>query len=227
MQNTQILIIEDNPDVAGVLGDYLESQGAQVDYASNGELGLRLATEGHFDAIILDLMLPKMDGYAVARALREQGASVPILMLTALDDKQDLLQGFHSGADDYLTKPFDFDELTVRLQALIKRQQGRVAQGCKQCGPLTLNIAEHTAFREGKKLQLTPSGYQILQLLISRAPNVVKREEIVQHLWGEEPPNSDILRSHMYQLRNQVDKPFDTPIILTVPKIGFRLDVKQ
>ncbi|MFV7785166.1 response regulator transcription factor [Shewanella marisflavi] len=227
MQNTQILIIEDNPDVAGVLGDYLESQGAQVDYASNGELGLRLATEGHFDAIILDLMLPKMDGYAVARALREQGASVPILMLTALDDKQDLLQGFHSGADDYLTKPFDFDELTVRLHALIKRQQGRVAQGCKQCGPLTLNIAEHTAYREGKKLQLTPSGYQILQLLISRAPNVVKREEIVQHLWGEEPPNSDILRSHMYQLRNQVDKPFDTPIILTVPKIGFRLDVKQ
>ncbi|WP_394229263.1 response regulator transcription factor [Shewanella colwelliana] len=224
MHNTQILIVEDNPDVAGILADFLESEGASVDFATNGEHGYNLAKAGNFDAIILDIMLPKLDGLSVAKQLREYGCSTPILMLTALDEKKDLLAGFNSGADDYLAKPFDLDELQARLAALIKRHQGKVAKACLSYGPLTLNSAEHSVYRNGIKLFVTPTCYRIIQLLITRAPNVVKREEIIQQLWGEEAPSADILRSHMYQLRNQIDKPFDYPLIVTVPKIGFKLE---
>ncbi|SQH75036.1 two-component response regulator (fragment) [Shewanella benthica] len=122
---SKLLIVEGNQDIAGILADYFEVQGAEVDFATNGELGFKLALESNFDAIILDLMLPKMDGLSVAKELRKQGCTTPILMLTALDDKQDLLNGFESGADDYLAKPFDLDVLNARISALIKRQQGR------------------------------------------------------------------------------------------------------
>lgn len=223
MDRTKILVVEDNQDVAGILADYFEAQGAEVDFATNGELGLSLALNGTFDVIILDLMLPKMDGLTVSNKLREQGCTTPILMLTALDDKQDLLNGFASGADDYLAKPFDLDVLDVRVTALLKRQQGRVAKGLISFGEVELNTAEHQVFRQGRKLALTPACYQILQLLINKAPNVVKREELIEELWGDMPPGNDILRSHMYQLRNQLDKPFDHPVLVTVPKIGFKL----
>ena len=226
MHNAQILIVEDNPDVAGILADFLESLGAIVDFATNGEHGYQLASDGNFDAIILDLMLPKMDGLTVAENLRNQGCATPILILTALDTKQDLLKGFSSGADDYLPKPFDLDELAARLTALIKRHRGNVAKGVLRYGPLELNTAEHSAYRNGQKLVITPTCYQILQLLMNRAPNIVKREEVIQLLWGEQTPNADSLRSHMYQLRNQVDKPFDFPMITTVPKVGFKLETQ-
>ena len=121
---SKLLIVEDNQDVAGILADYFEVQGTEVDFATNGELGFKLALESNFDAIILDLMLPKMDGLSVAKELRKQGSTTPILMLTALDDKQDLLNGFESGADDYLAKPFDLDVLNARITALLKRPQG-------------------------------------------------------------------------------------------------------
>ncbi|QLE86964.1 response regulator transcription factor [Shewanella sp. Scap07] len=225
MQNAQILVVEDNPDVAGILADFLEAKGAEVDFASNGELGLELAINGHFDAIILDLMLPKMDGLTVAKQLRQHGCHTPVLMLTALDEKQDLLKGFAAGADDYLAKPFDFDELQARLIALINRHKGQVAQNIINYGPLQVNTAEYSVTRSGKKLVLTPTCYQILLLLINRAPQVLKREEIVHELWGDSPPSNDILRSHMYQLRNQIDKPFEQPMIMTVPKIGFKLEL--
>lgn len=225
--SAKLLIIEDNQDVAGILADYFEVQGNDVDFATNGEHGFKLALESNFDAIILDLMLPKMDGLSVAKALRKQGCCTPILMLTALDDKQDLLNGFESGADDYLAKPFDLDVLDVRLNALIKRHQGRVAAGVFNYKTLQLNTAEHAAYRDGKKLLLTPAGYQILKILIQRAPNVVKREELIEELWGDIPPNNDILRSHMYQLRNQLDKPFKHALLVTVPKIGFKLMLEE
>ncbi|GAM74313.1 putaive two-component response regulator [Vibrio ishigakensis] len=114
---TKILLVEDNRDVAGILFDYFESEGLELDYADNGELGLKLGLEGNFDLILLDLMLPRMDGLEVCRRLREAGVSTPILMLTAMDSKDDQLTGFEQGADDYLTKPFDLDILHVRVQA--------------------------------------------------------------------------------------------------------------
>ncbi|MCL1043751.1 response regulator transcription factor [Shewanella electrodiphila] len=219
----KLLIIEDNHDVAGILGDFFEAQDADLDYATNGELGLSLALEDDFDAIILDLMLPKMDGLTLCRSLREQGCTTPVLMLTALDNKTDLMTGFDSGADDYLGKPFDLDELDVRIKALIKRHRGKVAQATLRFGELELNIAQHQVKRRGMKLALTPTTYQILLLLIKNAPNVVTREQLIDEIWGQHPPGNDILRSHVYQLRNQLDKPFEQPMLMTVPKVGLRL----
>ena len=119
----KLLIIEDNIDVAGILGDYFEAKGMELDFADNGELGLSLAQAFDFDAIVLDLMLPKLDGLSLCKTLRSLGCSTPILMLTALDNKTDLLTGFDSGADDYLGKPFDLDVVDARIQALIKRHR--------------------------------------------------------------------------------------------------------
>ncbi|MBQ4891516.1 two-component system response regulator [Shewanella sp. UCD-FRSSP16_17] len=220
----KLLIIEDNHDVAGILGDFFEAQDAEIDFATNGELGLSLALADDFDAIILDLMLPKMDGLTLCKALREQGCSTPVLMLTALDNKADLMTGFDSGADDYLGKPFDLDELDVRIKALIKRHRGNVAQAKLRFGDLEVDTARHQVTRQGMILPLTPTTYQILHLLIKNAPNVVTREQLIDELWGQHPPGKDILRSHVYQLRNQLDKPFGQPMLVTVPKVGLRLD---
>lgn len=224
MARAKLLVIEDNADVAGILADYFDAQGADVDFATNGELGYQLAINEYFDVIILDIMLPKMDGLTLARKLRETGCATPIIMLTALDDKKDLLSGFSSGADDYLAKPFDLDVLNARVTALLNRHKGNVALCTLHYGPLKLNTAEHQFYRSGHKIALTPIGFQILHMLIKRAPNLVKREEIIDQLWGDAPPSNDILRSHMYQLRSQLDKPFDTQILVTIPKVGFKLE---
>ncbi|CAM3036086.1 MULTISPECIES: response regulator transcription factor [Vibrio] len=220
----KILLVEDNREVAGILFDYFESEGMELDYADNGELGLKLALETPFDAIILDLMLPRMDGLTVCEKLREAGNTTPVLMLTALDSREDMLSGFKYGADDYLTKPFDLEILEARLHALIKRYRRTVTETSFEFASLRIDQKTHQAYRDGIKLSLNPTTYSILELLCQRAPDVVTREEITDMLWQDNEPNNDVLRSHIYQLRNQLDKPFESPMLVTVPKIGFRLE---
>lgn len=220
----KILLVEDNREVAGILFDYFESEGMELDYADNGELGLKLALETPFDAIILDLMLPRMDGLTVCEKLREAGNTTPVLMLTALDSREDMLSGFKYGADDYLTKPFDLEILEARLHALIKRYRRTVTETSLEFASLRIDQKTHQAYRDGIKLSLNPTTYSILELLCQRAPDVVTREEITDMLWQDNEPNNDVLRSHIYQLRNQLDKPFETSMLVTVPKIGFRLE---
>lgn len=221
---SKLLLIEDNREIAGIIFDYFEQQGMELDYADNGELGIKLASNNHFDAIILDLMLPRMDGISVCKVLRQQGISTPVLMLTSLDSKQDTLNGFNSGADDYLTKPFDLDILQAKINAQIKRSQGKITSKEIKFGSLTINKKTRTAYREQQKLNLNPSSYTILELLCNRAPEVVTKMELIQQLWGINEPYNDILRSHIYHLRNQLDKPFATSMLTTVPKIGFKLE---
>ena len=151
----KILLVEDNREVAGVLFDYFESLGMELDYADNGELGLQLALNENFDLILLDLMLPRMDGLTVCNALRNAGNHTPILMLTALDNREDMLNGFKHGADDYLTKPFDLEILEARIKALIKRYRGEVTQSTLSFGSLRVDQKTRQAYREGKKLALT------------------------------------------------------------------------
>lgn len=218
------LLIEDNREIAGMLGDFFECQNIELDYADNGELGLKLALENSFDIIVLDLMLPRLDGLSVCQRLREAGNSTPILMLTAMDSRHDELSGLTIGADDYLTKPFDLDILYARMQALIRRGSGQVASSTLQFGDITIQTKSGKAYRQGKLLALTPSTYTILKMLVSQAPNLVLKEEIAYQLWGDETPNNDVLRSHIYQLRSQLDKPFETQILKTQPKIGFYLE---
>lgn len=220
----KVLLVEDNREVAGILFDYFECEGMELDYADNGELGLQLALEGAFDLILLDLMLPRMDGLTVCNKLREAGVNTPVLMLTALDNREDMLKGFKHGADDYLTKPFDLEILEARIQALIKRYRGQVASTVLQFSSLRIDQKTRQAFREDKLLALNPTTYTILELLCQKAPEVVTRQELSEKLWQESEPNNDVLRSHIYQLRNQLDKPFARPMLTTIPKIGFRLE---
>lgn len=220
----KILLIEDNPEIVGILFDYFENDQMALDYANNGELGLKLALENSFDVIILDLMLPRMSGLMVCDKLREAGNATPVLMLTALDNRDDMLNGFKYGADDYLTKPFDLEILEARLNSLIKRYRRTVTETWLEFANLRLDRKSHRAYRNGVELCLNPTTYSILELLCKRAPDLVTRDDIIAMLWQDNAPDRDILRSHIYQLRNQLDKPFDVPMLITVPKIGFRLE---
>lgn len=223
----KILLVEDNREVAGILFDYFECLGMELDYADNGELGLKLALAGNFDIIILDLMLPRMDGLTVCNKLRDAGNTTPILMLTALDNREDILNGFNHGADDYLTKPFDLEILEARMQALMKRYRGKVASCDVIFGPLTIVQKTRQAYREQYRLALNPTTYTLLEILTLKAPEVVTRQDLTQLLWQDEEPNNDVLRSHIYQLRAQLDKPFNQAMLITVPKVGFRLEIPQ
>ncbi|GAB2663955.1 response regulator transcription factor [Vibrio panuliri] len=223
----KILLVEDNREVAGILFDYFECLDMELDYADNGELGLQLALEGKFDMIILDLMLPRMDGLTVCNKLRDAGNTTPVLMLTALDNREDMLAGFEHGADDYLTKPFDLEILEARMHALIRRYRGKIAATKLTVGPITIDQKTRKAYRAEKPLALNPTTYTILEMLCLRAPEVVTRQEIAEKLWDESDANNDVLRSHIYQLRTQLDKPFEQPLLMTVPKIGFRLEIES
>ena len=220
----RVLLVEDNREIAGMLFDYFECAGMELDYADNGELGLKLAMENTFDIILLDLMLPRMDGLTMCNKLRDAGNNTPVLMLTALDSRDDMLKGFQHGADDYLTKPFDLDILEARMMALIRRYHGTVASSKLEYGEVSIDQKTRQAYRQDKLLVLNPTTYTILEMLVKNAPDVVTREEIAFQLWQENEPNNDVLRSHIYQLRNQLDKPFEKHVLITVPKVGFRLE---
>lgn len=223
-ENGDILLIEDHRDIAELVFDYLEQRGFGVDYACDGPAGLRLGAENAYDAIVLDLMLPGIDGLDVCRRLREAGhKGVPVLMLTARDTLSDKLAGFESGADDYLVKPFDLEELEARLSSLIRRARGASAGEVLRCADLTLDMRTRKVERAGRAITLTPIGLKILFELMRRSPDVVERATIERIIWGDLPPDSDALRSHLYTLRKAVDKPFGDALIHTVHGTGFRL----
>lgn len=223
LENSRILIIEDNEELQGILADFLDVKGAEADFADNGELGLKLALESEFDAIILDVMMPKKDGMQVAKELRENGCTTPILMLTALNGQEDLINGFGNGVDDFVSKPFQFPELEVRLSALIKRFRGQVAPTTLSFGSLEIDEKTKIIQRERHKLATTPVMYQILVELVKAQGELVSREALIHQIWGDDAPDKDVLRSHIYLLRNTLDKPFKKAMLKTVPKFGFRL----
>jgi DNA-binding response OmpR family regulator len=221
----RLLVIEDNLDIAENIGDYLQAQGAILDFAMDGIGGLHLALTNTYDVIILDIMLPGMDGLTVCRKLRkEAGQETPVLMLTARDTLNDKLDGFESGADDYLIKPFALQELAARVQALSKR--GKPGHRTfLRVGDLELDVGRMKAQREGQSIKLNRVCLRILTMLMETYPNVTSREEIETALWGEMLPGSDALRSHIYALRRAIDKPFKYPLLQTMHGIGYRLAV--
>ena len=223
VNNMRLLIIEDNPDIAGSVGDYLEMQDHVVDYASDGVMGLSLATEHQFDVIILDIIMPRMNGFEVCRQLREvHQMDIPVLMLTARDSLADKVTGFQLGAWDYLVKPFELQELSMRLDALRLRQKPSRSRKLT-LGDLTLDLDKWQAHRQDKLLDLHRASLRILEVLMRASPNAVSRGELEFMLWGEEPPGSDPLRSHMYELRRELDKAFDSSMLKTLRGIGFTL----
>lgn len=218
-----ILLVEDHQDIAGIIFDYFEIKGHELDYASDGKQGLALASSHYYDLIILDVMLPGIDGLSVCQQLRAQGIDTPVLMLTARDEKQDVLDGFAHGVDDYLVKPFDLHILEARVQALHRRKSGAVAQTVLSFDGLQLDMANRVARRDGQTIRLNQIPFIILKVLMLRAPNIATRDEVVKAIWKDDVPDGDVLRSHIYQLRNLIDKPFAHAYIKTVPKVGYQL----
>ena len=219
----RVLIIEDNPDIAANLGDYLEDHGHTVDFAGDGVTGLHLAVVNNFDAIVLDLALPGMDGLEVCRKLRDEaGKDTPVLMLTARDRLEDKLAGFETGADDYLVKPFELQEVEARLKVLASRGRRRSVRELK-VGNLVYNLDTLNVKRGEKEIYLNPIGLKLLQCLMEASPNVVSRADLELEVWGEELPDSDSLRVHIHSLRSAIDKPFGSNMIQTRHGIGYRL----
>ena len=223
-----VLLVEDHRDLAETVSMALESAGFGIDYAADGTEALRLATEETFDCIVLDLMLPGIDGLTVCNRLRmEHAIDTPILMLTARDQIEDKLSGFQHGADDYLVKPFVIEELKARVTALVNRKRGETASTRIAAGDLTLDTRTREVTRLGKPLELSPTGFRILRILLREAPAVVAREALERELWGDEVPDSDALRSHVYILRKAIDRPFEpdhAAMIKTVKGVGLKIN---
>ncbi|MCK9261247.1 MAG: response regulator transcription factor [Azoarcus sp.] len=219
----RLLLIEDNRDILANLADYLTLKGYEVDCAQDGLTGLHLAAVNHYELIVLDVMLPGMDGFTLCQRLREsERSNTPVIMLTARDALDDRLTGFRAGADDYLTKPFALSELAARIEAVLKRSRGGGRRLLK-VADLSYDLDTLEVTRAGQLLHLGPIGLKLLAVLMQKSPAVVRREVLETALWGDEPPDSDSLRSHIHALRQQLDKPFPIPLLQTVHGVGFRL----
>lgn len=216
----RILLVEDHADLAANIGDYLRSQSCVVDFAGNGEQGLQLARRGGYDAIILDRMLPRLDGTAVCRILRSEGGRTPLLMLTAMGRLSEKLEGFTAGADDYLVKPFELAELWARLQALTRRG-GHTS--VLRLDNLEFDCDAQTALRGSRQLSLNPTTRRLLEYLLRNAGRMVSRGELEDLLWGDTPPGSDALRTHIHALRRELDAPGERRLLHTVHGSGWRL----
>jgi DNA-binding response OmpR family regulator len=220
----RILIVEDNPDIVANLLMFLTPLNYAVHSARNGLAGLAMACEGEFDAIVLDLGLPGLDGLEVCRRLRtDMRQATPILLLTARDTLQDKVTGFETGADDYLVKPFSMVELEVRLKALIRRASGLPKPSMVRFAEVSLDLSTFHATRGDIELRFTPTGYKLLAVLLRNAPDLVLRECLVREVWGSAPPDSDALRTHIHSVRVVLDKPFRSPMLQTVPGLGYKL----
>lgn len=227
MTTLTVLLVEDTLAIATEVCDYLEEQGVQVDFAATGKHGLQLAQEQNYDVVILDVMLPDMTGIQVCESIKLTCDPIPpVLLLTARDSISDKSVGFAAGADDYLTKPFDLQELYLRCQALARRQQLHQAQTVK-IGELEVNERQQWAQREGQLLKLSSTDFAILLLLVRAYPNAISRQQVISKVWGDDMPDSDVLRSHIYTLRQALDKPFATPMLATLHGVGFRLQTSE
>jgi len=220
----RILIIEDDADIAANLYDYLEGRGHEVDRAADGVTGLHLAVTHEYDAILLDLALPGMDGLALCRKLREEAKrDTPVLMLTARDTLPDKLAGFASGADDYLVKPFALSEVEARLAALERRRSGRVAGRALRVGDLVFDPYTLSVERAGAPVKLPPKCLRLLELLMRHPNRVFARAELETAVWGEEQERGDTLRSHMHILRRALARPGKPDLVENVHGLGYRL----
>jgi DNA-binding response OmpR family regulator len=220
----QILLVEDHTDIAGNIAEYFEARGDSIEHALDGPHGLDLALANVYDAIILDLMLPGLDGLSLCRNLRQAGHTrVPILMLTAKDLLADKIEGFEAGADDYLVKPFSLIELDARLKALVRRARPPDATRVLNVADLKFDLDTLEAERNGERLKLNPTTRRLLVVLMQHSNRVVTRAELERELWGERPPEGDFLRAHMHALRTAIDKNFQPKLLHTIHGTGYRL----
>jgi DNA-binding response OmpR family regulator len=217
----RILLVEDSKKAAEAIAKGLRSEGYAVDIASDGIAGEELAKINENDVIILDIMLPKQDGWTTCSHLRESGVLTPIIMLTALDDVEDRIKGLDCGADDYLAKPFHFGELLARIRSLSRRKTEVRASIIEKCG-MRLDLNTHKASRDGKEIPLTLKEFSLLELFMMNEGKILSRETISEHIWDMNfEPRSNVIESFIKFLRQKIDKGFDRPLIHTVRGSGY------
>ncbi len=220
----RILLVEDEPDAARMVAKGLREEAYAVDVAGDGESACYQAAIADYDAIVLDVMLPVKDGVAVCRSLRAEGRSVPILMLTAKDAVESRIQGLDAGADDYLTKPFDFGELLARLRALVRRGAQPLQPERLLLGDLVLDTRARRALKHGREVPLTAREYALLEYLARRAGQVVGRAEIAEHVWDESyDAFSNVIEVYVRRLRRKLDEPGSDSLIRTRRGEGYEL----
>lgn len=219
----RLLLVEDEKKVSSFVARGLAEERFAVDVAADGQAGLELATTYHYDLVILDLMLPKLDGSQVLRRIRAQNANVPVLILTARDAVGDKVGNFEAGADDYLTKPFAFAELVVRVKALLRRGPVSRSSVVRTCD-LELDRLSQQVRRSGKRIDLTAKEYALLEYLLSNAGRVLSRTMIVEHVWDQSFDGvTNIVDVYVRHLRAKVDDPFEQKLIRTVRGVGYTI----
>lgn len=225
MKNS-ILIIEDDERIARTISKGLEEKGFETEIAFDGKIGLKLALTSSYDIILLDLNLPELNGYQVAEGIRKEGLVTPILMLTALGETDDKIEGFDKGADDYLVKPFDFRELLARINALLKRSRTpeEIISKELQIADLRVDFEAKLVYRGETPIQLTPKEFGLLEFLIKNKGRVVSKEEIADAIWEQNPGKSlNVIEVYINFLRKKIDKDFEPKLIKTKSGMGYVL----
>jgi DNA-binding response OmpR family regulator len=223
-QNMRVLLVEDEPQAAQVLAKGLREQAYAVDVAADGEMALFQVGTTDYDALILDVMLPRVNGLAVCRSIRESGSGVPILMLTARDEVASRIEGLDCGADDYLVKPYDFGELLARLRAVIRRGRQPVLPDRLIAGPLVIDTRRRRADVRGMEIPLTAKEYALLEYLTRRAGDVVSRADIAEHVWDEHyDPFSNVVDVYIQRLRRKLEAVGEPALIRTRRGEGYQL----
>jgi DNA-binding response OmpR family regulator len=223
----RLLVIEDNERLADLVKKGLEEQGYAVDTTASGREGEEMAAKGCYDVIILDLMLPDHDGVQLCRGLRRRKVSTPVLMLTALSSTDEKVAGLEAGADDYLTKPFDLEELIGRVRALLRRAQS--TEGAKlRFGGIEMDLVGRTVTRDGKRVDLTTKEFALLEYFMRKPERVLTRTNIGERVWGLLfQDESNVIEVYVSRLRNKIDKGFDKPLIHTVIGTGYTLSTER
>ena len=225
----RILIVEDDPHTAAFIAKGLTEDGHTVDQADNGRDGLFLATTESYDAIVLDRMLPAVDGLTVLRTLRGAGNAVPVLLLTALGDVDHRVEGLRAGADDYLVKPFAYAELSARIDSLLRRRQSAGSEVTElRVGDLELNLLTREARRGGRNIELQPREFRLLEYLMRQAERVVTRTMLLEAVWDYHfDPQTNVIDVHISRLRQKIDRGHPKPLLHTVRGAGYRLGVRE
>jgi len=223
----RILIVEDDKGVSRFIKKGLSEEGFGVDAVFDGEEGLYMASTDVYDLIILDIMLPELNGFEILKGIRKKGVSAPVLFLTAKGEKEDIVHGLGLGADDYLVKPFAFAELLARIKAVLRRGQKDVEMSKLCVGDLTLNLIDRTVSRSGNNIELATKEFALLEYLMRNPGQALTRTMILDKVWGYDfDTSSNIIDVHINRLRNKIDKGFDSTLIHTIKGVGYALKVK-
>jgi two-component system, OmpR family, response regulator len=218
----RLLVVEDDKKIAAFIANGLKQEGFAVDVADNGIDGFHLASTEPYDAAVVDIMLPRLDGLELIQGLRRESCLTPVLILSARDSVDDRVKGLQAGGDDYLTKPFSFAELLARVQALIRRANAVAEPTALKVGDLTMDLMKRTVSRGGRPVELQPREFSLLEFLVRNKGRVVSKTMIMEHVWGYDfDPHTNVVESRISRLRDKVDKGFDSSLIKTLRGAGY------